>query len=582
MNSIRLKDFGIVPDTDITLALYSLMKEYTTDTEFIFENGDYYLSPFEEMKAEYNLSNSIAVAERTLGVWMKNMKNCVLSGNGAKLYYSGQMQAITIDHCENILVKDLVIDWKKPLVAEGLIVNATDEYADVYIDQKIFPHRVTDNWIEFDTGADEWYPLIKKSGIIRYDANKCVCRNTGDDFILKDMEILGNSTYRLYPFKKAKVNVGELCILRHNSRIHAGLFAEKSSDITVENVTFHSCGGLGCLAQFCHNLTYRKVHFLPNTNVGRMVSNGRDDGMHITCNSGTVNITECTFLGLMDDPVNVHSCCVTSDNCPDNKTLKCSYGHEQACGFKYWAEPGDKIVFIERKHMSQIGSATVASYTLDDPMNFTLCFNEELPEQVIALAQSQNMLALDNETHTSALNCTKNHFGSCRARGVLVSTPQPVLIEDNIFESSGSAILVAGDSNYWFESGECHDVVIKNNVFTGACLSSMYEFCNGIISISPVVIEPETDKPFHKNIHISKNIFETADTPVLYAFSCENLTFKNNHIFKSFRSEKWHPKDNIINLSFCRNVDLSDNYYIGNFNIDLNHTQNACKDVIPQ
>lgn len=36
---------------------------------------------------------------------------------------------------------------------------------------------------------------------------------------------------------------------------------------------------------------------------------------------------------------------------------------------------------------------------------------------------------------------------SCRARGILVSTPGKVLIERNYFESSGSAILIAGDAN---------------------------------------------------------------------------------------------------------------------------------------
>jgi hypothetical protein len=34
-----------------------------------------------------------------------------------------------------------------------------------------------------------------------------------------------------------------------------------------------------------------------------------------------------------------------------------------------------------------------------------------------------------------------------------MSTPGEVLIEKNTFESSGSAILIPGDANGWYESG---------------------------------------------------------------------------------------------------------------------------------
>jgi len=287
--------------------------------------------------------------------------------------------------------------------------------------------------------------------------------------------------------------------------------------------------------------------------------------MHITCNSGTVTITECTFLGLMDDPINVHSCCVTSDEVVNDRTLRCKYRHHQACGFHYWAEAGDTIAFIERKHMSQAGEAKVVSYTLEDKDTFTLTFDAPLPAEILALAEAGEALALDNLTHTAAFICTKNRFGSCRARGILVSTPQPVRIAENYFSSSGSAILVAGDSNYWFESGECHDVEIVDNVFTDVCLSSMYQFCDGMISICPVVPEPDVNLPFHKHIRIVGNTFDSPDTPVLYAYSCADLVFTGNRIFHSPCAPKWHPGDWRIRLDHVKDAVLADNLWVGDF-----------------
>ncbi len=580
MNTIYVKDHGIQPNTDITLALHDLLRQYPKDTTFVFENADYYFTPHEEMFADYRISNSDVMPHRVLGIWLKDMENCTLQGNGAHLYYAGQMQAVTMDHCKNIRMESFTIDWKKPLVAEGTVVAFGEGYADLYIDPALFPHRYVNGWIEFDAGNDEWYPQSRGS-MIQFDANnKCVTRASGDNFSPKAIEDLGGSVYRYWSHQPVPTNLGNVFVLRHNERIHAGLFTEKCEDITFENITVYSCGGLGCLGQFCHNLTYRGVHFVPNTQIGRKIAGGRDDGMHITCNSGLITITECTFLGLMDDPINVHSCCCTADGVADAKTLLCQYRHPQACGFHYWAEPGDEIVFIERRHMSQIGKATVAGYTLgEDPMTFTLTFTEPLPQEILDLAQTENALAIDNLTHTAAFTCTKNRFGSCRARGILVSTPQPVRIAENYFSSSGSAILVAGDSNYWFESGECHDVEITNNVFTDVCLSAMYQFCDGIISICPVVPEPDVQKPFHKHIKITGNTFDTPDTPVLYAYSAADLTFTGNRIFHSPCAKRWHPGTWRIKLDHCRDAVIGENLWVGGFGAEQFCVMKDCENV---
>ena len=563
MTKIHLKDHGILPGTDCTLALAGLFAKYPSDTEFVFEAGDYHFSP--KIFRDLRLSNTDVLPQRKIGVILENMKNIRLTGCGTHLLYEGQMQAVTMVNCENVVMKDFVIDWEKPLVSEGIVTAFTDSTVDVFIDPAIYPHVVRDNRVIFDIGAGEESPM-NQWGVIQFDANtRTVRRTTGDRFQLgKMLENLGGKIYR-FASKNPDTAVGNIIVLRHNERQHAGIFTEKCQNITIEDVTVHCCGGLGCLAQFCDTLTYRRVHFLPNIAAGRKIISGRDDGMHITCCSGVVTITECSFLGLMDDPINVHGCCVTGAEWLDERTLRCRYMHPQACAFKHWAEAGDDIVFIDRKPMVQFAHAETAEYILESNELFLLKFAEPVDEAVRALDPTG--IALDNLTHTAAFVCTKNRFGSCRARGVLVSTPKPVRIQDNLFQSSGSAILVAGDSNYWYESGECHDVEISGNTFTDACLSSMYQFCEGMISICPVVPEPDVKTPFHKNIRIHDNVFDTPDTPVLYGFSTDGLSFTNNRIYRSTCAEKWHPGTSLVKLAYCRNVVCRDNDWIGLFSI---------------
>lgn len=560
MQTVSLKDHGILPNTDITLALHKLFERYPRDTEFVFEEADYYFSPHSEMFADYRLSNSDPMPYRVLAVWMKNMKNCRLRGNNARLWLSGHMQVFTLDHCTDIAVEGFTVNWKKPLVAEGVVADCGDGYIDVAIDGEKFPHRLVGDKLEFDVGNGEWYETVGR--LIAFEPySHTVRRGTGDFGVTRILD-RGNGLWRMMLDRSVPVQTGDLLNIRHNKRIHAGVFSEKCERLTVENVTFHSCGGLGCLSQFCKDVTFRAVNFLPDTRAGRFVSCGRDDGMHITCNRGTVTITECNFHALMDDPINVHGCCVISNEAVDERTLRCRYCHPQAGGFHYWAEEGDTIAFINRGAMNSVGTARAEAYIPEDYYTFLLRFDRPLPEEILNAAKKGDALALDNLSNTAAFICTKNRFGSCRARGVLVSTPKPVKITDNYFESSGSAVLVAGDSNYWFESGACHDVEISRNIFSNLCLTSEYQFCDGIISITPVVPEPRQELPYHSNIRITSNIFDTADAPVLSAFSCEKLVFDGNRIFSTPSAECVLSHDRDIRLSFCRDARVSNNEWI--------------------
>ena len=369
MKKIYLSEQGILTDTDVTVALVKLFEENPNNTIFVFEPGNYYFSPHPEMEYDYRLSNTNNSAVRKLGLWMRNMENCIFQGNGAKLYFSGQMQAVTMDHCKSLQMENFVIDWKKPLVAEGIVVGHDEKWIDLYIDPVLYPHRVVDDWIEFDVGNQEWYPLCHHPHVQFEGNDYTIPRDTGEKFWPKAIKAVGNNVYR-FMADYTNTSIGNVFVLRHNARVHAGLFTEKCEDIIFSDITVHSCGGLGCLAQFCHNLTYQRVHFIPNSDVGRRVTNGRDDGMHITCCSGKTIITESTFIGLMDDPINVHGCCVTSEEIVDNRTIRCKYKHQQSCGFYYWAKTGDEIAFIERHHMAQLTSAIAASYVLEDKETF--------------------------------------------------------------------------------------------------------------------------------------------------------------------------------------------------------------------
>jgi len=149
---------------------------------------------------------------------------------------------------------------------------------------------------------------------------------------------------------------------------------------------------------------------------------------------------------------------------------------------------------------------------------------------------------------------------SSRARGLLLSTPGKVVIEGNHFESSGSAILIAGDANNWYETGAVKDVTIRNNVFAAPCLTSLYQFSEAVISIYPEIPDLEaSNEKYHRNISILDNEFHLYDYPVLYAKSVDGLVFAGNKLIRSHLFTPFHPRKYGFSLLSCRNVEISGN-----------------------
>jgi hypothetical protein len=355
---------------------------------------------------------------------------------------------------------------------------------------------------------------------------------------------------RLHRRFERRPAVGNVLVMRHSDRDHAGLFAIDSRDVTVENVNLHHAAGLGLLAQFTENLTVRNFNAVPSP--ARRVLSGHDDGIQVSNCRGLVLVEGCRFHGLMDDPINVHGTSVRIIERPAPDRLVCRFMHEQSTGME-WGHPGDRVGFIENDSMRTVGEGVVVSSRVIDRDNFELRFREPVPGGI------EPGDALENLTWSPDVTIRGNHFASNRARGLLVSTPGRVVIEKNRFESSGSAILIAGDANDWYESGAVRDVVIRQNVFEAVCNGSPYQFGEGVISILPEIPKPDPAFPFHRNVRIEANDFQPSDYPVLYAKSVDGLVFSNNRLTRGRAFEPYHARKATLTLEACRRVRVDGN-----------------------
>lgn len=558
---INIKDHGILPNTGENMV--GIINEIINGldsfpTTIIFPKGRYDFYPDSNFTAAYFETNTYDVNPKNLAILLRNKKNVIIDAQGSDFIYHGHIQPFTIDNSENICIENVNIDWDHPLTAEALVLEADSSHILIQIDTIQFPYLLNSQGLQFvaETWKENWR-LSKGSWLIEIDKNHIIPAHTGGHGCVNgNLEKVyysnaGSGKVLMKGSFTKTPTVGNYLIMRHSTRDHAGIFNFHSKNIKLENINVYHTSGLGILSQYCENLEFRNVNMIPNPKKNRYLS-GHDDGLHFMGCKGEIIIDSCNAQGLMDDPINIHGTCVPVKGRIDKNSLKCFFAHSMSTGL-IWAKEGDSIGFIKKENMQTKEYGVIKSFEILDNDNFVLRFAHALPENIDSSYTLENLSWTPNATIT---NC---FVGSCRARGYLISTPGKVLIENNIFETSGSAILIAGDANYWYESGAVKDVIIRNNEFRSPCNSSYYQFCNAIISIFPEIPKVDSMIPFHKNIRIENNSFFPSDYPVLYALSVDGLKFNNNTITRTYDYEPWHFQKYNLLLDACRNVEILGN-----------------------
>jgi len=561
-DTIRISDFGLNPDTrenavKIVQQALEICKSKANPV-LVFPKGRYDFWPQYAVEKLYYESNTDVIPLRRCAILIENMKNLTIDCMGSDFIYHDRIQPFTVDKSTNIVLKNVSIDWDIPLTAQAEIIDITDNYIDIAINTHESPFIIEKDKLVFI--GEGW--KSRWGGVMEFERDtKFISPGTGDAGCLGSgyqnykAQELKNGLVRLnYNFKR-KPAKGNWLVLRHSARDHSGVFIIDSKGVTVLNLNMYHNAGLGILSQYSENLTFRNVNCVPNASKNRILS-GHDDGFHYSNCKGLITVDKCRFLALMDDPVNVHGTSVRIMEKKDDKTLICKFMHGQSIGF-IWARSGERVGFIENDAMNTVGTGIVNKFTVLSPELFEIAFNGPVPGSVIVGD------ALENLTWTPDVIIQNSFFGSNRARGILMSTPGKVIIENNIFESSGSAILIPGDANGWYESGAVTDVVIRNNKFNDPCMTSMYQFCEGIISIYPEIPVSDTKKPFHRNIRIENNEFQPFDFPVLYAKSVDGLTFTDNKLIRSKRFEPFHSRKSTFTFEDCLNIKIAGTSFEG-------------------
>ncbi|MDP4238453.1 MAG: right-handed parallel beta-helix repeat-containing protein [Bacteroidota bacterium] len=559
---INITKYGLQPNTKENAIPYFMKaleeaKNYSSTT-IVFPKGRY------DFLADIPAGYSMATYKCVI---IRNLKNLTIDGQGAEFIMHGRTAPFIIDNCENITFTNFAIDWDRPMVTQGEFMTVTDNYVDLKIDKVQYPYEI-DNGKVFYTGEGWRTDLCQDNEMFEKASGKIIpCthdNSAGDYFKGKATEIVPGTIRFNGPFKwERKPHVSDIITMYHGIYVVCTFDFDRCKDVKMKNVTIYHGGSMGVKATFTENISIDKVDIIARKSKGRLFSN-MADGFHIKGCKGLIKIENSEYNGGGDDYINVHNMyCLVNDvinkNTLEVLSLKGTF-----------FAPGDKVWFVNHKTGQRAAMGKVKSVKLDKGNFYTgiihIEFEGKLPEFIgeYDAIESAEWLA---EVEVRNNKILKRH----RATGIRATTPKRVVIENNYFNTAGTAILIEGDFQFWLESGAVENVKIQNNVFddcltSGSQFGGKWEWGEAVITITPSFRPTtETGLPYHRNIIITNNKFNFFDYPVLRARSVGNLQFTNNTLTRTYTYKPYAwIKSNFL-LEGCRNVNILGNKFSNDF-----------------
>lgn len=540
--------------------------------------GIYTFSTEGAREATYFISNHDQPQPRQIGIHLKGWKHFILNGKGSEFLFDARMLPIVIDGCQGVELRTLTIDFTNPQIAQLHILETDTLLGTTFTPAPWVQWRIDaegrlvtygKNWLSvpefglaFDPSSRE---IIYRTSDLSFP-NKQI-QEVRDSHLLKEGK--GSTPILFAPeWRHPRLKAGMVFAARTGFRPQPALFVTDSRGVRLEAITVHYAEGMGLLAQNTEDiyLRYFNVMLRPSATSSRYFTTEADATHFVGCR-GTVSVQHSRFENMMDDAMNVHGVYLKVVRREGN-ALVGRFTHPQAYGLD-WASIGDSVRLVTTTDIQQLGAPLrVSNIEVVDRATDTgakelkITFAERLPREI----SPRISLSLENLTRTPSVIFSDNLIRHNRARGILINTPRPVRITDNLFDHvSGAAILFSTDCNQWYESGGTQDVVIRGNIFQDV-LTSLYQFTTAVISIHPVIPQLEKQKkPFYGrgvgSIRIEDNIFRTFDTPLLHAISVDGITWQRNRVEPTQSYPKYHPNQQPYRLEGCRNVTIDGKAY---------------------
>ncbi len=520
-------------------------KYYVASGEIIdiYLDDTFYCDNKEALSASVSMGSSCRVA-----FLLENLKDTVLDFNGATLMFHGRIVPFVLIDCENVVIKNLKIDYDRPFYTQADVQSIGDGEMEIRIDNG-FDYEVKDGYLW--AKSETWENNLNKNDCLLWLYDKT--HNKSYDIILA---LFGDE---IFPDENPPLPIRQLSIEEKNGKqIIRGSIPESwdcndgnnvlvmtheprnkpcfttvgGSDITIENCIVIHGAAMGMIYKHTKNITVDNFSMYCNYGGnGRWVT-ANADAIHCFNCYGKIEIKNCHMEGLLDDTVNIH--CNYFSVKEINKNVLTMHSHScYYLPYSLWFCKGDTISVYKGQTQEKLAELKVTDIKVDEE-NKVQYFTVDGDTGNISADDTVENMSAQPEVHIH--DCV---FGEFRGTMRLQSRNKTV-VEDCVFANKEVSMLFTGDTTYWYESGPVNDIKIRRCKFKGSNGAPRFDFF-GEAKFT------DNEKYYHKNIVVEDCEF----------IDCKNIAMLrrvDGFTLKNSRA----GKDAYITLSKCRNVEADE------------------------
>ena len=507
--SFRANDFGALPGTNdagpgLRKALAAALS-FEGPSEVILDPGIY--SVGSEKEASYALDVKGASDIGLRGV----------PGKTVLLMKNPLRGALRFQECDKVSVQGVTVDYDPPPYCQGTIVEVN--LPEDTFDLKPEPGFLFPDHPAFEQAKARWGLVVRgdeEGRPVRFGpvAIPAVAESSPRKGLWR-MKVGGQSTGYQDPLKGSGMKPGDKII--HLARTYdAAFFLHRCGRVSLQEVTIHASPGAAFCPLLCGRVEIVNCHVRLDPSSNRWLSTDAD-GIHCRGVREGILVQGCSFEGMADDAINIHSSPIPVLEAVSPTEFVVQKLH-------YTLKKGDLVQVMDSEACRSRGQAVALEVEeLPDQWAYRLT----LDKPVAGVRSGQSFAVSDNlynlsEAGTGSVvrDC---HFKSFRGRGILLSC-HGCLVEQNTFEvREGWGVVLFHESTRWAEGPLARDIEIRDNVFQGRggsqpAILAMAVKRDGQISRSREM----------RNLSIIGNQFLDLGTPAIRLHACSEVLIRDN------------------------------------------------------
>ncbi|MBQ3133737.1 MAG: hypothetical protein IJC17_05650 [Clostridia bacterium] len=480
-----------------------------------------------------------------------------LDGQGSTVWMTDNFKGgFSFIHCRNITVENLTLDYVHTPWAQGEV-----EWVDA--ETQTFRLALDDDYNIFDD--PRFHETIGGHfGTVRNrEEPKFLSADALYYFFLKAVNKLGARSYEVTlsevtPMVGTEINVGDKLLINNRVGCNMSMFdIRRCSDVTLRHITIYTCACTGVVgSQMAGPITVDDFHMIYRPNSNHWITSTAD-GVHIQGGPGAVTLTNSSFVGLLDDGMNLYQWRSLVDEvlADDKIVLNTDGGAMPVVGdtMEFFDTVGQRLLGVSRvvdiTDSTGEGPHQRATLTLETPIAGMVGKETDVPTQGYL------------QRHEFAGTVIRgNLFKNLRGRGLVLHTTDTI-IEGNRFEDISNHGIHGW---YGYQEGlRIRNMTICDNTFEriGYYKREAYQDATGVISIrldnSAATVQSQ-QMTFHENIVVKNNTVKDFHGCAINLGNIKGATVVDNTVELDLDEVRYNGERG-IKVTYCEGATITGN-----------------------